>query len=223
MTSVCDTEIKSIELYYPLPFIARLDILPFICFYGTTVYILSQIPGITMEVVLQANIPLLFLHGFVLLLSQWNVDIKCWMMYIRVYDIRKASVVKISSTNATSPKQLCTLHVGKAQDSKKEDICRLPSIWFTYQKVQFCAYEMQCDVTFTRLGYPTKLALQTYRTSKGYTADQAIEKATISWGRNIFELPIPSFMALFKEHAVAPFFVFQVRLSYRHCDDYNFG
>ena len=31
-----------------------------------------------------------------------------------------------------------------------------------------------------------------------------------NYGSNKFDIPIPTFMELFKEHAVAPFFVFQI-------------
>jgi hypothetical protein len=32
----------------------------------------------------------------------------------------------------------------------------------------------------------------------------------LKFGKNTFDVPIPSFMSLFKEHLVAPFFVFQI-------------
>lgn len=40
------------------------------------------------------------------------------------------------------------------------------------------------------------------------TADVSI--STQKWGRNEFDIPVPSFFDLFGEHLVAPFFVFQV-------------
>lgn len=31
------------------------------------------------------------------------------------------------------------------------------------------------------------------------------------WGPNVLDIPMPAFIDLFAEHAVAPFFVFQVK------------
>jgi len=69
----------------------------------------------------------------------------------------------------------------------------------------------------------TKEPLSTYQTWQGHSSDTAAV-ATQLWGRNVFDIPMPKFMALFKEHATAPFFVFQVGrrssiLSCRACHD----
>jgi manganese-transporting P-type ATPase len=60
-----------------------------------------------------------------------------------------------------------------------------------------------------------KPALSTFNTPTGKAktigiANEDIKKFTILYGKNEFDIPIPSFQALFAEHAVAPFFVFQI-------------
>lgn len=49
-----------------------------------------------------------------------------------------------------------------------------------------------------------------YQSTKGLTTKKEIESQTHHYGLNKFEIPLPTFMELFKEHAVAPFFVFQI-------------
>jgi hypothetical protein len=34
------------------------------------------------------------------------------------------------------------------------------------------------------------------------------KKADLVWGKNVMDVPIPSFLDIYKEHLVAPFFVF---------------
>lgn len=46
--------------------------------------------------------------------------------------------------------------------------------------------------------------------SKGLQTDDSIKAAVEKYGTNRFDIPIPSFQELFKEHLVAPFFVFQL-------------
>ena len=62
---------------------------------------------------------------------------------------------------------------------------------------------------FIKLEYPIRGDVVTYTKSAGLTSDRVSDLLN-RFGRNLFEIPIPSFGELFKEHAVAPFFVFQV-------------
>ena len=55
--------------------------------------------------------------------------------------------------------------------------------------------------------YPDDLKLSDYWNSQGLAS---VEEAKSVFGTNTFDLPKPTFIELFKEHAVAPFFVFQV-------------
>lgn len=81
-------------------------------------------------------------------------------------------------------------------------------MWFVYRKVIFAFDEHH--QTFGRLTYPTRLPLRHYLTATGHTTALTLRAADARWGRNAFDLPLPLFLELFKEHAVAPFFVFQM-------------
>lgn len=46
--------------------------------------------------------------------------------------------------------------------------------------------------------------------SKGLSTTKEVEEQEHYYGLNTFDIPVPTFTELFKEHAVAPFFVFQI-------------
>lgn len=52
--------------------------------------------------------------------------------------------------------------------------------------------------------------IRSFQESKGLTTKAEIEKLQHHYGDNTFDIPVPTFTELFKEHAVAPFFVFQI-------------
>lgn len=46
--------------------------------------------------------------------------------------------------------------------------------------------------------------------SKGITSQSDLTRILQHYGGNTFDIPVPTFLELFREHAVAPFFVFQI-------------
>ncbi len=62
--------------------------------------------------------------------------------------------------------------------------------------------------TFQSIPYPVNEPIDHYLSSEGFTEKKAVSKANLVWGSNKMHIPIPSFMDLYKEHIVAPFFVF---------------
>lgn len=55
-----------------------------------------------------------------------------------------------------------------------------------------------------------KPTLGTFQHSRGLTTEAELEQIQQHYGDNTFDIPVPTFTELFKEHAVAPFFVFQM-------------
>ncbi|KDQ06001.1 hypothetical protein BOTBODRAFT_39852 [Botryobasidium botryosum FD-172 SS1] len=64
---------------------------------------------------------------------------------------------------------------------------------------------------FERLPYPCSAnpPLSVYHAAPGI-ASSKVDTLITMYGKNEFDIPIPSFTALFAEHATAPFFVFQI-------------
>jgi cation-transporting ATPase 13A1 len=92
----------------------------------------------------------------------------------------------------------------------KKDVRDVTSYTFNYQRDTYILESMS-PVTFSRLPYPSsnRPALSTFQK---YTGLGSAELASLQnlYGRNEFNIPIPSFLELFNEHATAPFFVFQM-------------
>lgn len=64
--------------------------------------------------------------------------------------------------------------------------------------------------TFQGIPYPVKDPIEDYQLAEGIADKKAENKAHLVWGNNKMNIPIPTFMDLYKEHVVAPFFVFQL-------------
>jgi cation-transporting ATPase 13A1 len=52
--------------------------------------------------------------------------------------------------------------------------------------------------------------LADFQVSRGITSASEISRIHQHYGENTFDIPVPTFTELFREHAVAPFFVFQI-------------
>lgn len=64
--------------------------------------------------------------------------------------------------------------------------------------------------TFRSVPYPVKDTIEFYQNAVGLQTEVEEKKADLVWGNNVMKIPIPSFLDLYKEHIVAPFFVFQL-------------
>ena len=85
------------------------------------------------------------------------------------------------------------------------------STWtFQYQKDTYLVVNSN-PITFGPLAYPctNKPPISTFMKPKGLTQKDAEERIA-QYGKNEFDIPIPTFTELFSEHATAPFFVFQI-------------
>ncbi|KAJ1031023.1 hypothetical protein NDA18_002247 [Ustilago nuda] len=68
------------------------------------------------------------------------------------------------------------------------------------------------EPTFRRLPYPadSKPHLSQFQSNRGFKTEKDVELALGTFGKNELDIPKPKFVDLFLEHAVAPFFVFQI-------------
>ncbi|CAG8818639.1 22464_t:CDS:2, partial [Racocetra persica] len=114
-------------------------------------------------------------------------------------DVRKAKVIKIIPAQHKGKGELCDLHHGKNGE-----------ISFFYQKKKYLWDENKKN--FKKLLYPCDIysKLSTFQNAKGLETQNEIKLTYEKYGYNRFDIPVPTFPELFKEHAVAPFFVFQL-------------
>jgi cation-transporting ATPase 13A1 len=81
---------------------------------------------------------------------------------------------------------------------------------FGYQRDTYIISSVS-PTKFARLPYPSssRPPISMFSSPKGLLSSQ-LSKLTVLYGKNEFDIPIPSFAELFVEHATAPFFVFQI-------------
>lgn len=87
----------------------------------------------------------------------------------------------------------------------------LPELWFVFHQTKFVFADAGGKQGFVRLEVPSEGSFQAYLGCRGLKDEAALAVAQERWGPNVLDIPMPPFMELFAEHAVAPFFVFQVR------------
>ncbi len=84
-------------------------------------------------------------------------------------------------------------------------------MWFLFQQTKFVYSDAGGKPGFVRLEYPSEGSFQAYLACRGLRDEADLAAAKERWGPNVLDIPMPPFMKLFAEHAVAPFFVFQAR------------
>jgi cation-transporting ATPase 13A1 len=213
--TVDDKTVKNIVFYKPLPVPLRLDVAPFFFMYSTALYYFFVSAKEWHNTAGAVALPiLLFCHGLSYLGTFWSVDFHCWLAFTRVSTLEQATVVKVTPAKNCGKQQICELQQQKA--AKQVDVPEMfqtSSTWFSYQQAKFCLnppVEGQKGGVFRVLGYPASLQLSSYLDCKGHMQAANQKLAAAKWGKNEFEIPLPDFWDLFREHMVAPFFVFQV-------------
>ena len=96
----------------------------------------------------------------------------------------------------------------------------LPSspVRFVYQSMTFHLVEVVEEdapavaptLAFAPLSCPDRAALSAYAAWPGWNSHAQVEAARAKWGANAVESPPPTFLALLREQALAPFFAFQM-------------
>ena len=144
------------------------------------------------------------LQSLAWLSTKWNVDIRTTFTTTKAKDVRSAQMIKvIPVANAGSP---------EIQPLKRETVGGKQSISFLFQKRRFL-YDAEKG-SFAPLSYAIdddpKPQIKDFQKCKGLTSPAEIKKLYEHYGNNEFDIPVPTFTELFQEHAVAPFFVFQI-------------
>ncbi|RHZ71892.1 hypothetical protein Glove_251g27 [Diversispora epigaea] len=142
---------------------------------------------------------LITINALVFLSCQWSVRAKAFFTCSNVNDIHKAKVIKIIPKAHRGKGELCDLYHGMNGE-----------ISFLFQKKKYTWNEDK--KRFYKLRYPSDLnpQISVFQNALGLMIPDEIKRAQEIYGYNRFDIPVPTFRELFKEHAVAPFFVFQL-------------
>lgn len=219
---IVSPDIASVALYTPTPPLLRLYALPFLALYPLLSYayhvryddwVKSQ------EWTFLYTVGLASLHSLAFLATKWSVRARAWITARPARSLKAASRVLISPI----------VHKGEG-DFVPLDRTRLPDgaleLSFTYQgdKYIYTTPDESAPRTailhspeiaeplFRRLPYPVDSLpeMSHFQVNTGLKSDSDVLETFATYGRNVFQIPVPTFTKLFAEHAVAPFFVFQV-------------
>ncbi|KAJ2413629.1 putative cation-transporting ATPase 1 [Coemansia sp. RSA 2530] len=144
-------------------------------------------------------------QALVFLTCQWSVNIRAKFTCQSVNDPYAAELVKIIAADHLGKSALCEMVYGvNVYDESR------PQLSFTFQALKYI-YDDEKKV-FSPVTYPSESCppLGELQKSTGLLDNASVKEALEVYGENKFNIPVPTFIDLFKEHAVAPFFVFQV-------------
>ncbi|KAG8526595.1 uncharacterized protein KY384_008796 [Bacidia gigantensis] len=206
---VKSAQVKSASLHNPLPLYLHTYIWPFLAvwpiflaFYLSEERYEKYIDGQEFTFVWAGSI--FSIQALTWLTTKWNVNVDALFTSTKARDVKSAQLIKIIPVMNAGTAEICPLlrdHVGGKLNTS-----------FLFQKRRFL-YDTTSG-TFAPLSYDIdadpKPQINTFQESHGLTSLDQIERIHQHYGYNTFDIPVPTFTELWKEHAVAPFFVFQI-------------
>ncbi|KAK0390167.1 hypothetical protein NLU13_3739 [Sarocladium strictum] len=138
------------------------------------------------------------------LTTHWSVNLAARFTSTSVSEVQDAQLIKVIPIANAGSAEICRLD--REKDGGKTKLS------FLFQKRRFL-YNPDTK-SFSTLQYEIdaepKPAIGQLQSSRGLEKQATITQLEHHFGTNTFDIPVPSFTELFKEHAVAPFFVFQI-------------
>ncbi|KYK58383.1 cation-transporting ATPase 4 [Drechmeria coniospora] len=208
-TLVDNAQIKHAELLRPLPFHFHAYVWPFLVIWPVFLrYYLTQslyetyIGAPEWTFVWCGTI--ITIQSLVWLSTHWSVTLDARLTATKVKHVREASLIKVLPIANAGAGEVCKLVRDKAGGKT--------NISFLFQKRRFL-YDAEKN-SFSSLRYDIdaepKPSVGSFQSSRGLEKQAELSRLEQHYGANTFDIPVPTFTELFKEHAVAPFFVFQI-------------
>jgi len=141
-------------------------------------------------------------HALSFLVTRWSAGARAAITCSNAGSLEQADCVRIVPIQHRGLGEIVPLE-------KKQVSNGAVSYSFNYQRDN---YTFNPTIPgFERLPYPCSASppLSVYHAAPGVAASK-VDTLSTMYGKNEFDIPIPSFTALFAEHATAPFFVFQI-------------
>ncbi|XP_033227041.1 manganese-transporting ATPase 13A1 [Belonocnema kinseyi] len=194
-----DDLVLSVTLYNQLRNIFNGYILPFVFLYLIWIYCWIFVYGIEeyYDAGLVGFAAIGLLQIFVCLCCQWSVHIYCFLNCVKRKSPYDASLVKVVPTPNNGSSELVKLYCLKDQNP-----------WFIFQKTKYIWNPNKKK--FEGLQFPVNHSVQHYSDWKGYPSENEVSETEEKYGKNKLDMEVPEFWDLFRERAIAPFFVFQV-------------
>ncbi|CAM1510913.1 Fc.00g084260.m01.CDS01 [Cosmosporella sp. VM-42] len=206
---VDNPQIKRAELLRPLPFQFHAYVWPFVIIWPIFFhYYLSDelyekhIGAQEWTIVWCGTI--ITLQSLVWLSTHWNINLRSRFTTTKAKDVQDALLIKVMPIANAGTAEICKLVRDKTGGKMTTS--------FLFQKRRFL-YTPETN-SFATLQYAIdvepKPKIGHFQSSRGLDKQSEITRLEQHYGTNTFDIPVPTFTELFKEHAVAPFFVFQI-------------
>ncbi|WVQ79930.1 hypothetical protein IAT38_002031 [Cryptococcus sp. DSM 104549] len=214
---IVSPEIDHISLHNPIPLHLRLYGLPFLSLYPLLYYayyhryedfVVSEEWTFIYCVLLGAG------HALSFLTTAWSSSVNAKISYTTAESLQQATMVRVIPANGKGKGEIVPLDVKEIPGAAQ------PKYSFVYQRDTY-VYSSASN-TFTPIPYPCDDSppLSIFQSSRGILTHPStstktaslpdVESLKTTYGPNECHIPIPRFTELFAEHAVAPFFVFQM-------------
>ena len=191
---------KSFYLLRERKIYERLDVYPFIIIQSLLIIVYSNhsinslVRGVIFGFVCLSQ-------GLAFFCKFWSENLMAKICYLPVNSIEKATYVKVDITSEkfkmNNRTQICK--ISRENDIIKMELEKILYV-YDYDKKEF--YRPKLDILKKcKVG-----ELLSVEPIKG----EDVPKLRAKFGENRMKIPIPSFFSLYKEHIVAPFFVFQL-------------
>lgn len=135
------------------------------------------------------------------LMPHWNIKIDKSFNYSPVEKMEDASYILITPAPNSGIGEISKINRETFHDGESQ-------ISFLYQKRRHLFHKDTQKFSPPEFVFDESPKLAVFQQLNGLSGD--LEKLARNYGENKFDIPIPTFFELFKEHAVAPFFVFQI-------------
>ncbi|KAJ9223243.1 hypothetical protein DTO207G8_3369 [Paecilomyces variotii] len=206
---VDDPQIQHASLRNPLPTQMHIYVLPFTIIWPLffSIYLNPQrydkyIQGQEWTFVYSGSI--ITVQSLLWLMTKWSINIRALFTTTGSRSIDSAQLIKIIPVTNAGAAEICDL-IHDTTGGKK-------TISFLFQKRRFLYYPER--KSFAPLSYvldaDPKPPIRFFQQSRGLTTKTEVDRVHHHYGDNTFDIPVPGFIELWKEHAVAPFFVFQI-------------
>lgn len=207
---VDNPQIKSAELLRPLPLYQHAYVWPYVIVWPVflRVYLTQELYDKyigAQEWTFVWIISIVTFQTLTWLCTHWSVNLNALFTAKKASSIEDAQLIKVIPVANAGAADICKLVRDKVGDNKT-------NISFLFQKRRFLWYPER--KAFSTLEFDIdaepKPTLSKFQLSRGIESEDELKRLEQHYGTNTFDIPVPTFTELFKEHAVAPFFVFQV-------------
>ncbi|KAJ2298531.1 putative cation-transporting ATPase 1, partial [Coemansia sp. RSA 2706] len=197
--------IKEATLHRRLPLLQHAYAWPFAAVWAGWLYVYTQRYDVlgSQEFTALSLLLVGMVQALVFLACQWSVSVQALLTCQRADDPFNAEVVRVIAAGL-GKSAMCPVDFGlNVRDEAR------PQVSFTFQAQKYIYDEDKRQ--FTAVSYPADACpqLSELQQARGLSTAEVAEAQAV-FGRNRFDVPVPTFGELFKEHAVAPFFVFQL-------------